>query len=188
MKPVFDLEKFFTWLGRLSKREKLLFGLTMTFLAVTFSDQLVVRPLVQTFGSLQQQIVDLKAEARRNLKLLAEKDKILGQVKVYSNYSAEAKSTEETMVQLLKHVEELANHAGINLLYAKPAGEKMDGRAKHYYVNLECEAKMEQLIQFFHLIENSTRFLKIEKYSIEPSSTDSKVTRSAVTIFKTVVP
>ena len=188
MKFNLDFEKFFSWVAHLSKREKLLFGATVAFLTITFSDQLVVRPILNTFGSLNQQIADSKTEIRRNLRYLAEKEKIMGQEKLYSSYSVEAKSAEEETVQLLKHVEELANHAGINLLYAKPGGEKTEGRTKRYYVNLECEAKMEQLIQFFHLVENSTRFLKIEKYTIQPSSTDSKVARSAVTIFKTVVP
>ena len=173
--------------NRLSKREKTILLVTGLVIGALVSDQIVIRPVFGTFRSLKQELSDLRANIKKSVRLLSQKESIEKEVKEYTSYRGEAKSPEEEAVALLKFVEDLANTAGVNLLYAKPGGSKTEERVKKYYVNLECEAQMSQLVAFFFQVENSDRLLKIEKFSIQLTTEGSSITKSAVTISRTVV-
>ena len=184
--PKFNFEKILTWIARMSKREKILFyGASLVVLLVV-SDRIVIRPIFSAFRAMNEQARDLKIQIKRSLKILAEKDQIETEIKRYAEYMVKPKSAEEETIGLLKYVEGLANEAGVNLLYVKPAGEKSEGREKKFYVTLECEAQMAQLLTFFYKVESSKLILKVERFSIQPVSQESSVIKSGVTIAKTV--
>ena len=185
--PKFNFEKITAWLGRMSKREKFLFYGASFVIFIVISDRVVIRPIFGAFRTMDQEARDLKIEIKRSLRVLADKDQIESDRKRYETYVVSAKSAEEEAVGLLKYIEGLANEAGVNLLYVKPAGEKSEGREKKYYVTLECEAQMVQLVTFFYKVESSNQILKIERFSIQPVSQGSSVVKSGVTIAKTVI-
>ena len=175
------------FLSRLSKREKMIFAVTLVFASIVVSDRLVVSPLVGSFRSMDREMNDLKTNIRKSIRLLAQKDRLEKQLKEYASFSVQAKSPEEEAVALLRYVEDLSNKAGVNLLYAKPGGSKTEEKVKKYYVNLECEAQMAQLTAFFYDIENSDQLLKIEKFAMQSSAEGSSVSKSVVTVSRTVV-
>ena len=162
-------------------------AVTLVVAGIVASDRLVISPLVNTFRSMNREMDDLKTNIRKSIRLLAQKDRLQKQLKEYASYSVQAKSPEEEAVALLRYVEDLSNKAGVNLLYAKPGGSKTEEKVKKYYVNLECEAQMAQMTAFFYDIESSDQLLKIEKFSMQPSGEGSSVSKSVVTVSRTVV-
>lgn len=178
-----NFEKIVTFLNRLSPRERVFLVGAVAMGVLVFSDHLVVRPLVKTFGSLEQQLADLHRDIKKSVKLLSQKNRIMNEVHGYSTYTLRAKSPEEETVELLKLIQELANKADVNLLYVKPAPVKSAaGEKDNVYATLESEATMEQVINFFYLVESSQQLLKIEKYSIQPVAKGSRVAKCAATI------
>lgn len=177
----------FAFFSRLSKREKVVFYATSFVVGILLADRLILQPIVHTLHSSHRELEDLESSIKKSMKLLSQKDRILKEVKEYASYSVQAKSAEEEMVGLLKFIEDLANESNVNLVYAKPAGEKEEGKIKKFLVNMECETQMQGLMNFFYKVEDSKQLLRIEKYTIQPSSPGSSVVKSAITISKTVV-
>jgi hypothetical protein len=70
----------------------------------------------------------------------------------------------------------------------KPGAIKTMGELKKYQVNLNCEAQMEQVVNFMYYIENSSKLLTIEKYQMNPKSKESSVVICNLSISKGVIP
>ncbi len=184
----FNLAKLAAFFNRLNKREKIIFAAAAGVVGMLVLDQLIVRPIVQTFYSLHQEGSSLEASVKKSVRLLAQKERMMKEIKQYTAYVATTKSSEEDSVALLKHIEELASQSSVNLLYVKPAPSKAQEQIKKYYMNLECEGQMEQLIQFFYEIEHSKLLLKIEKYALQPTAKGSTVIKGAATISRALIP
>ena len=183
----FDFSKIVASVSRLNKREKIIFAATAMVVGVLVLDQAIIRPISSMFYSFHQQSSSLEASVKKSIRLLAQKDRMLKEVKQYGAYVATAKSTEVDTMALLKHIEELANQTSVNLLYVKPAAVRGQEQIKKYYVNLECEGQMEQIVRFFYELENSKSLLKIEKYILQPTAKGSTVIKGAATVSKALI-
>ena len=172
---------------KLSKREKLILSVTMAMVMIALSDQIIVRPVVRMFWSLQKQVQDLKSEVKKSTRLLSQKEELMKELEQYSIYTVKAGTPEEETVALLKLIEKLANISGVNLLYVKPANVKGAEEGKMYYATLETESQMPALSRFFYEIESSNNLLKIEKFTLQPASKGSSVIRCAATISKAIL-
>ena len=182
-----SIEKIVTFFGKLSKREKLLLygaAVTIAFLA---SDRLLIRPIVRTFQSFGLELQTLEVNIKTSVRLLSQKDRIAEEATRYASYAVEAKTAEEENASLLKYIEELAHESDLNLLYVKPAAVKTEGRIKKYFVTLECQGLMSQVIVFFHSVENAPLPLKIEKYTIQPAAKGSATLKFVATISKGIM-
>lgn len=175
------------FLHRLSKREKIILAATSAVVGIFLLDRLILHPLVSLYHSVDGELLHLEADIKKSVRLLSQKNHLEEEFKKYASYSVQAKSAEEEAVALLKTIEGIAEEAGVNLVYVKPAAAKTEERLKKYYANLEFEAQMEQLMKFFYQVENSTQLLKIEKFSLQPSAEGSTVVRCLVTVSRSVV-
>jgi hypothetical protein len=76
----------------------------------------------------------------------------------------------------------------VYLIDLKPAGLKTTGGSKRYLINLNCEAQMEQVVEFLYNVENSDKLLTVERYQITPKSKESKVAKCNIAISKIAAP
>lgn len=182
-----DISRWIAFFSRLSKRERLIAIAAFGVVLVLVTDQLVIRQILSSLNSLNQQTRDLENNIRKNVRLLSQKERMMAEIEKYKVYSVETKSAEEETVALLKHIEELAHQSSVNLLYAKPANSKTDEAVKKFVVTLECEGQMDQMIKFFYEIENSTLLLKIDKFTLQPASRGSSVVKCGATISRAVL-
>jgi Tfp pilus assembly protein PilO len=182
------LQAFYTILGRLSKREKFIFYCALLIVSITLLDRLIIYPIFSKLNLLNKEIKEKEAGIRKNLHILAHKDRILAESTKYSSFLSSLKSEEEEMTSILKEIESLADKTSIYLIDMKPGGLKDMGTSKKYLVNLNCEAQMEQLVNFIYSIESSNKLLTVDKYQISPKSRESSIARCRITISKVVVP
>jgi len=182
------IQSFYTILGRLSKREKLVFYCAVFFISLTILDRLIISPISDRIKSLDNEIEEKESAIRKNLRILAHKDKILADKAKYRSFIEDLKSEEEEMTSILKEIEVLADKSSIYLIDLKPGGVNESGSSKRYIVNLNCEAQMEQLVNFMYNIENSNKLLMIEQYQAAPKSKESSVAKCRLTISKMVIP
>jgi hypothetical protein len=138
--------------------------------------------------SLDREVLEKKAAIRKNMLMLSQKDRILSESAKYSTYLNRMKSEDEEVTLLLKEIEGIANKTAISLIDMKPSGLKSSGQYKKFMVNLNCEAQMEQLIDFMYNIENSKELLVIEKYQITPKSKESSIAKCSMVIAKIFMP
>lgn len=182
------LQIFYNFLAHLSKREKIIFYAAISFVSLTLLDRLIISPIYSKIKSLNEEIRERESSIKKNLHILAQKDRISFEIAKYTSFLNNAKSEEEEITSALKEIEGLANKAGVYLVDMKPVGLKPAGASKEYLINLNCEAQMEQLIDFMYNIENSNKLLTIEKYQISPKSKESSVVRCSMSIAKIVMP
>ncbi|MBU0549041.1 MAG: hypothetical protein KJ838_01805 [Candidatus Omnitrophica bacterium] len=183
-----DIQKIYTFFSHLSKREKLVFYVALAAISLTMIDRLIVNPVVSKVNSLNQEISEEKTRIKRDLHILAQKERIIEDSKKYSRYSVKELSAEEITTSILKEVGNLANNTSVYLIDIKPTGIKEEPVFRKYYVNLSCEAQMEQIANFIYGIENSDNLLSVEKYSITQKSEDSSIARCNLIISRTAIP
>ena len=175
-------------LGRLSKREKLILYGALIAVSLTVMDRLILDPIASKIDELNKNIEDKELNIKRNLKILAHKDRILSESERYSVFLSKVQSDKEEETALLSEVESLANESSIYLVDMKPRESEDLGTSKKYVVTLTGEAQMEQVVEFMYKIESSKRLLTIEQYDISPKSRDSSVARVSMTISKLIMP
>lgn len=181
------IESFGAFLARLSKREKIIFYCAVSFVSLMSLDRLIISPVYLRMRELNKEIQEEEAEIKKNLRILALKDKISAESAKFASFSNSAKSEEEEMTSILKEVENLANKTSVYLVDMKPGGVKEAGASKKYLVNLNCEGQMDQIVNFMYEIENSNKLLTIEKYQISPKTKESSVTACVFSISKALI-
>ena len=175
-------------LARFTKREKMILYGALLFIFLMFLDRMVIGPVFQKLASLDEEIIRRESNIKKDMRILSQKDRILSEAAKYATFLGETRSEDEEVTSLLKEVEAQANKASVYLVDIKPAGSKEIGTSKKYLVTLNCEAQMEQIVNFMYNIENSNKLLAIEKYQITPKSKESSVAKCSLTVSKIVMP
>lgn len=178
------LQSYYAFIARLSKREKLIFYGAAFFISLTVLDRLIVSPVSGKIKLLDKQIKEKEYTIKNNIELLARKDRIITESKKYSSFLNGAQPQEELVTSVLKEIESLANKSSVYLIDIKPAGFKDSGTVREYAVSLNCEAQMEQLVEFMYSIENSNQMLAIDKYQLSPKAKESSLARCSMTVSK----
>lgn len=177
-----------SFISRLSKREKLVLYGAAIVVFFTVVDRLIVYPISYRIKALNDDIKDKESGIKKNLHILALKDRILSETAKYYGVLTKPKSDEEEISGLLKEVENIANKTSIYLVDMKPVEPKSVGAFKKYSINLNCEGQMEQVLNFMHHVESSIKFLSVEKYQVAPKSKGSSVAKCNMVIVKMVLP
>ena len=113
--------------------------------------------------------------------------RIKGESKQYASFLSKPETEEKEVTKFLKEVENIAKQSSVYLVDIKPAGKDVDGVATRYFVKLNFEAQMEQIINFFHSITNFKNLLKIEGYEIMPKAEGTSVVTCSASISKAVM-
>ena len=177
--------KFFT---HLSKREKTVFYAALAIVFVMFLDRALIHPVSSKISALNKEIKERKILITQDLRVLAQKNRILSEVAQYTLFIGKAKTEEEQVTLILKEIENAATKSSAYLVDMKPSGQKTLGSIKKYLVTVNCEAQMQQLIAFMYEIESSNKLLTVEKYQIAQKSKESGIAKCTMTIAKIVMP
>lgn len=166
-----------SFLLRLSKREKMVFYATVIFISLAFLDRAVIGPIVSRIRLLDEKIRAEEDLIRKNARIVAEKDKVEASIKSLNSYSRKAQSQEEEVAYLLGEVEKLARKTSLYIVDMKPLGMQEDNVSRKYTVDLNCEAQMEQIVNFMYEVENSPMLFIVETFNISPKSKDSSIAK-----------
>jgi Tfp pilus assembly protein PilO len=176
------------FIQRLSKEEKLIFFIAVSFAIIAFLDRVVFHVIFSKMATLDEQIKMQQTLIKKNLRILSEKDAILNLDKEYSVYSVQAKSQEEEISGILKEIENLASQAAVYMSEIKPAGLKDEKVFRKYSIILNCEATMEQIANFMYRMENSNTLFTIDNYSLAVKDKEKGTLKCTMTVSKVVVP
>jgi Tfp pilus assembly protein PilO len=164
-------------LAKMSAREKIVFYCAVAFLSVAALDRLIIGPVASRMSQLDERIGVQTDMIKKNVRIVAEKDRVQAMAKEYSVYSHKAATNEEEVAYLLGEVERLARKASLYIVDMKPLGMTEDDTSRKYSVDLNCEGQLEQLIGFMHEVESSSRLLVVESFNFSPKSKDSSVAK-----------
>lgn len=174
--------------AKLSKKERLILYVVIFIVSLVMLDRLIVSPVLSKMNSLDKEIKKKEAEIKKDLRIVARKDRILAENVKYSSFLDVFESKEDQAASSLKEIEDYADKASVYLVDMKPSSVKESGASKKYLINLNCEAQMEQLISFMYNIENSKELLTIERFQVSPKARGSSVAKCNMVISKTITP
>ncbi|RKY28258.1 MAG: hypothetical protein DRP61_02140 [Candidatus Omnitrophota bacterium] len=174
--------------SKLSKRERLIFYLTIFFVFLFLVDKLVIEPLLSKMKTQEEEIKEKRMLIKKDLHILSIKDRILEESKKYEKFFSKTKSLDEEVTLILKEIESLANKSSVYLIFIRPGEVREEGSFKELLINLNCEGEMSQIVDFLYSIENSPKLLTIERYVISPKSEGSSLAQCRMIISKIVIP
>ena len=181
---------FRSFLGRLSKRERIGTIVVSIVLFAMLMDRLVLGPMLDKMESLDKMIADKEKLLRADMRILSYKNKIAKETKLYEKYSLRAVSSgdeKDEIAFVLKEIENLASEAGIST-DALFSGTRKEGLLKVYRFKVDCESDMEKIIRFMHTIENSKKLLRIKSVRMRPKERGSEITECSLVVEKIVMP
>ncbi|MCM8831012.1 MAG: type 4a pilus biogenesis protein PilO [Candidatus Omnitrophica bacterium] len=175
---IFDIFKNF------SKRERTIFYVAVVIVSISIVDRLIVGPVFSKIFALNDEIKKTELNIKNNLRILAQKDKILSESSQYNLFLASNKTDEEEIASFLKEIENIASKTSTYLIDLKPASSLQEGLITKYLVNINSEGQMEQIVDFMYQIENSNSLMTIERYQIAPKAKGSSIANANFVISK----
>ena len=177
-----------SFLAGLNKRQKILFYGAIAFVIFASIDRVVLAPVLGRVHQLDEQIKLEEEIIKRNLSILSQKESLADEINKFTSYLSKSQSEEQDITNFSREIESLAKVASVYLTGIRPAGKRVEGITKKYLIELDFEARMEQLFEFFYAIENSDKLTKIELYYITPKSGESSIATCSIRVSKIIIP
>ena len=166
------------FLARLNKRERLVFGVAAVVVGAALLDRLLIAPVAGRLRRLDERITTQTDLIRKNVRIVAEKDRVKAAADAFQVYYAHKASThEEEVAVLLGEVEEMARNASLYIVDMKPLTAEEDAVSRKVAVDLNGEAQMEQILCFMHAVASAPRLLFVESVNITPKAKDSTIAK-----------
>lgn len=176
--------------SRFSGREKIVFYLTTSAILLLLLDRFVFNPIVVKTKFYGAEIQKQEASIRKNLRILDQKDKIKKEESKYSSFypSVNKLSKEEEVSLFLKTIENMAKEYSLKIIDLKPIDTETASVSGEYLINLDCEATVDNFMNFVYNIEYSKDILRVKKFTIAPLSPETNTAKFGITISKIIIP
>jgi len=162
--------------ARLNKRERMVLTVCVVIAGAALVDRLLIAPVANRLQLLDERIAAQTELIRKNVRIVAEKDRVKATTDTFQvYYAAKATTQEEEVAYLLGEVEKMARSASLYIVDMKPLSTEEDTVSRKVSVDLNCEAQMEQILTFAHSAANAPRLLFIESISLTPKDKDSSI-------------
>ncbi len=177
------------FMSRLSKRGKTIFYGVLAVVSLLLLYGLVLRPILTAMDSLDERIHNEKTAAVTALRILNRREELKEKLETYKRYFRKPPLDDKIFRALHKHIDEMADESSVTLIKTRTRNMEMEveTRLKRYPVSVECEAKMEQIAEFFYKIEGSDELLKIEKFNITAPKEGSSIVDCEMVISQTII-
>jgi len=160
-------------LSRLSKKERRLFYIAVTVVAVVFLDRAVFRPVLNKLESFNGKISVEEKKLEKSMLILAQEAAITEEYKKFAQSIKQEQSDEETIASLLSSIEKMAKSVSVFILDMKPAAVEKTEFYKKYAVKIEAEAKISNLTDFMYQLENSSSLLRVSEFRLTPQKKET---------------
>jgi len=161
------------FLSRLSKKERRLFYIAVTVVAVVFLDRAVFRPVLNKLESFNGKISVEEKKLGKSMLILAQEAAITEEYKKFAQSIKQEQSDEETIASLLSSIEKMAKSVSVFILDMKPAVVEKAEFYKKYAVKIEAEAKISNLTDFMYQLENSSSLLRVSEFRLTPQKKET---------------
>lgn len=152
-------------------------------------DRLVLAPGIEKLNALDNEIKRQESTTKKNLRLLSQKGKIKQEEDKYAvflNKNAKQFDSDDT-AKILRIIENMTKEYSLRIIDLKPLDTEKDTKALEFFISLDCEAKIENIISFIHGIEYSKNILRVNKINIIVQSPDTGMVKSNIIISKPII-
>lgn len=154
----------------LTKRERIIFFLTIAIICVSLSFNYIFKPLVKKFNFLNQEILTYKIKLEKAFRLLEEREGIKAKYTKVSSLVKENVSEEELLASILSELENLAKLSGLRITDIRPQSPKALRTHKEFLIEVKQEGQIQAFLRFIYELENSGYLLRIKKLQLNPKT------------------
>lgn len=167
---------------KLSKREKMVFYLSIALLLAFALERLIFRPLIKKLSNINQEIQLRETKLVKSWRTQGQREQIYQEYKSYEKFTYLSGSDEEISALLLKEIEKLARDAGISLSNIKPRTIDKRTLYKEYSTELQVEASMKEIVTFMYSVGNSNLLLNVDKLVLSLKEEKSDILKANMVI------
>ena len=175
-------------LKHLSRREKIIFYITISIIAINLGYSFIFRPLLEKYKQLNQEALAKRIMLEKAQRLISQKDIIEREYNKLSSSFKLTGSAEEQMAKVLSQIESTATKESITISNMRPQPIQDKKFYKRFVVELKCEADINRLFKFFYELENPASLLKIESLKLNPKAAQSSIFEASILISKLAIP
>jgi len=167
---------------KLSKREGIIACAVALVIVAAVTYNMIVEPLVLGWHRLDNQIRKKASDLIKDNKLLSRKISESDYAK-FSAYAEAKKKEEEDVSDALTLVESVCRENSCKIVSIRPGSAKTSGRIKEIMIDMDIEAPIGSLANFFYDIETTPAMaLKINKFTINSTSDSRGTVKCALSI------
>ncbi|MDD5652814.1 MAG: GspMb/PilO family protein [Candidatus Omnitrophica bacterium] len=163
----------------ISKREKLIFYLTVAIIIFSLIFNFLLAPVFKKNELLNRQITTTRAKLKKYLWLLNQKEAI--QNNKYTSGAKLSLSEKDTLVDTLAELENLAKDANIRIVDIRPQTPRSLDLYKEIIIDVRAEGSLDGYIKFIYSLENSLSLLEVKKLDLN-TKPNSQLLEGAFTI------
>ena len=122
-----SMKSILSFVTRLSKRERIIFFLTVSVVSLVLLDRVILTPILDRVGSLGETIQVKEEAIEQSLLIITQEQRIEEEKDRYSSFLSKPQTEEKEITAFLQEIETLAKKSSIYLTDIKPSGKEAEG-------------------------------------------------------------
>ena len=181
----FNIEEIFS---KLNTQSRILFIVAVVFVAFALMDRLMVGPFTSQMKYREAENKAQTESIKRSKRIISFRDGILEEYSKYSTYLDTGEMTQEEIISaLLKKIETLAGQQSVTVTNVRPGDVEDKSNFRIYKTSIDCEGKLENILSFVNLMEQSDYLFQVERYTMSPKSKGSEITKCSFDIARILI-
>jgi len=177
-----------SFVTKLSKRERIIFYVTVSLVSLVLVDKFILSPIFNKISYLTEIINEQEESIQQSMLIVTQEKRIKDETKRYALYLSKPQTEEKQITEFLKEIENIAKRSSVYLVDMKPSNTLVESNSTQYFVRLNFEAKMEEVMNFFYHVSNYKQLIKIEEFLLKPKTEGSNIISCTLSISKSIVP
>jgi hypothetical protein len=158
-------------LNRLSNRERTLLYVTVGAVGLALWYSYLMGPMIGRWRNLRARVDRSELQYEKFARVARREDTTRMEYQAIADRLKMKGSDQEEMAVLLKEIESLARNR-IRITNVTPHSVKEFGFYKRFNVEIDCEARMEELVRFIYEAEESESLLRLHRLRVQVKSGD----------------
>jgi len=171
----------------MTKREKMLFYITVSVVAIWAGQKYVVQPILDSKAVFGNKYASSIAKLEKYQKLVDGENIIKDKFsKIASNVGVSG-SIDEEIAKFLTEIESIAGLSGVAIYEIKPASEDETDIYIKLQSDMEIEGDISEILDFMRKIKNSASLMAAEKLTLSAKQSGSSLIKCRILVSKVII-
>ena len=174
--------------SKVSKREKILFSISITVIMVVLVDKVVFSPVISVIDRLNKQISPYEKELKNSIVTIDREESIINNYEEKVKNLKKVTSNEGEISAISGEIDRLAKNTNVLIQSIKPVSPEENNLYIKYKIDIEAEADLAHIIDFIYQLEKSPALFRVKKLTLTPKAKDATSLKASLLITKIVLP
>ena len=162
-------------INKLNQKEKALLFIVIGLIVIWIVYSLIIEPVYNKWVNLGKKVEISKIELKKGIKILKQRDYVRKEYDKYSANFMAKQSDEEEMALILNEIETQARKSYVRIVNMKPRRVARNEFHRTFYIDLDTEATMRNILQFIKNLKDSKLCLSVEQLTLNSRARDPSI-------------